>query len=129
MSDDKTLERSLALVHALYKRTRDGAVDWQDVGTVDMFDAAFGDFRLRIRLVYDPDYPNEPDYLLDVMNAHGGTIETISNISLRPLSDRLTNEGLNPYTVLRQIFDMARRKALNVDEAIESILGELVKKR
>lgn len=123
MSDDKAFERALALLHALHSRTRDGKVDWQETGDGRVFQTESGEFDLKIRLVPDRDYPDQPDYALEVFKRSSGQkIDTISNVTLRPVMDRKTPEGLNPYTVLEQLFEMARRKALRVDDVLDTIL-------
>lgn len=126
MSDDKVLERALAIVQTLYKRSLNGEVDWQDIRDSRSFKADFGDFELIIREIPDLDYPTEPDYSLEIMEKFSGrVIETISNKSLRPLMDRKTPEGLNPYAVLHHTFKMARRKALKIEAVLENLLHQL----
>jgi hypothetical protein len=39
--------------------------------------------------------------------------------------DKTTSEGLNPYALLREIYELARRQALNVDETLERVLATL----
>jgi hypothetical protein len=39
--------------------------------------------------------------------------------------DKTTPEGLNPYGVLGRIYELARRRALNVDDTLERILATL----
>ena len=126
MSDETFLDRQLALVHALYGRTKEGRIDWHAHPDPRLFDADFGEFILRIRLIPDTDYPDEPDYSLEVWSADSDRlIETISNVTLRPVMDRITDDGFTPYTVLRETYEMARRQALNVDDALERILATL----
>ncbi len=126
MSDEKVLERGLALVQSLHKRTREGRVDWQDRGDTRSFRTDIGDFDLIIRQVPDPDYPDEPNYSLEVVEKGSGRVlEAISNATLRPVMDRKTAEGLSPYAVLDDTFQMARRKALKIDDVLENILHQL----
>jgi hypothetical protein len=126
MSDEKVLERGLALVQSLHKRTQEGRVDWQDSGDARSFRTDIGDFDLIIRQIPDPDYPDEPNYSLEIVEKGSGrVIEAISNVTLRPVMDRKTAEGLNPYAVLDDTFQMARRKALKIDDVLENILHQL----
>jgi hypothetical protein len=126
MSDEKTLERSLALIHSLYKRTREGKVNWEVSSDRRAFKAEFGAFDVLIRVMPDPDYPDQPDFSLEIIDrGTGSMIESITNATLRPVMDRKTPEGLNPYGVLDQIFGMARRKALKVDDVLQTILEQL----
>jgi hypothetical protein len=91
-----------------------------------LFDADFGEFVLRIRSIPDHDYPKDPDYVLEVWSSDSDRIiEEISNVTLRPVMDRVTVDGFGPYALLQQIYDLARRKALNVDDALERLLATL----
>jgi hypothetical protein len=126
MSDETYVSRQLSLVHALYKRTIDGKVDWSETDYSQTFEATVGEYTFRISLVPDNDYPDEPDYVLLVKDsASDRWIDTISNATLRPVSDKITSDGLNPYGVLGRIYDLARRRALNVEDALERILATL----
>lgn len=129
MTADKTLETALALVQNLYSRTREGEIDWHDTGLDRTFEATLGDYSLLLTQVPDRDYPDQPDYQLRVLsNVSQKEVERISNTSLRPVMDRSTEEGLNPYNLLDRTYELARRKALGVDRALESILESLTKK-
>jgi hypothetical protein len=126
MTDGKALEKALALLQRLYARTLAGTLDWQEAGSSGVFKTRLGDFELEITEIPDRDYFGSPDYLLRVLDAHSGKeIERISNASLGPVMDRATPEGLNPYELLNRTHELARRSALNVDNALEQILNEL----
>jgi hypothetical protein len=126
MSDDAAVARSLALLQALYAKTSRGETAWQETINSRTFEAFLGDFVLRLRLIPDADYPDRPDYALTVVRAADGKeVDTISNASLRPVMDRTTADGLNPYAVLERTYMLARRQALNVDETLDTILRQL----
>lgn len=126
MNDEKFLEKSLALVEKLYYQTKSGLLDWEE-NDHGAFETHFGPYALRIRTIPDPDYPDEPDYEISVVNEKGSVIERIGNVNLRPVLDRTTPEGLTPYGLLESIYHTARRKALRVDNALDSILVALEK--
>ena len=74
----------------------------------------------------DPEYPDQPDYELAIVEQESEkTIERITNVTLRPVMDRLTGDGLNPYHLMARTFEMARRTALGADTALEAILQGL----
>ena len=126
MTDTTAVDRQLALVHALYRRTLARKIDWRVGPHSAGFDADLGEYSLRIRLVPDNDYPDEPDFWLEIRDlVTGRLIDTISNVTLRPVMDKVTNDGLSPFAVLEQTYDLARRQALNVDDALERILATL----
>ena len=126
MSDPKALEKALALVQRLHARTREGKIDWKDTNAETEVKVTLAPFVLQLRQVHDPDFPTEPDYELEVVEENSDrTVELITNRTLRPVMDRLTEEGLNPYRLMALTFEMARREALGVDNALDSILKDL----
>lgn len=126
MTDEILLNRHLALIKALHKRTREGKLNWQETNRLKWFMVESSDLLLEIGEIFDPDYPEQPDYALVITDPQSKKeIERISNTTLRPVSDRTTEEGLSPYTVLQQIHGMARRKALHVDDALDSLIETL----
>ena len=128
MSDNEALEKALALVQRLHARTRDGKVDWETTHAESLFAVRLGQFMLNLKQTPDPDYPDQPDFELVVVDEGSGrTIERITNTTLRPVNDRLTEEGLSPYNLMERTFEMARRKALGVDDMLETILQGLAK--
>jgi hypothetical protein len=128
MTYDKSLEKDLALVQTLYERTRAGAVEWQETSDRRGFETRLANFELRLQMIPDQNYPDDPDYELLVIDVSSGTeIERISNTSLRPVMDQKTEDGLTPYKLLVRTYEMARRQALRVDDALETILEKLAK--
>lgn len=125
MSDNKALEKALALVQRLYARTCEGKVDWEKTGDESQFVVQLGHFMLTLTQVPDAEYPDQPDFELAIVDETHTTIEQITNTMLRPVSDRLTEEGLRPYPLMARTFEMARRKALGVDDVLETIIQGL----
>jgi hypothetical protein len=128
MSDETYADRQLSLVHELYKRTRERKINWAKSRYGYSFEAGLSGYLLRISLQHDNDYPDDPDFFLSVIDISSGSeilIDTISNKSLRPVADKKTADGLNPYAVLSEIYELARRQVLNVDDTLERVLSTL----
>ena len=126
MTESKALEKQLALVQRLYAKTRDGTFDWRDVPNEDKVVAQLGHFILELKWIPDHDYPDQPDFRLAIVDeASQEEIDEITNAMLRPVMDELSEEGLNPYNLMKRTFEMARRKARGADDALETILKTL----
>ena len=126
MSDNRALEQALALVQRLYARTREGKVDWQEANNESRLVLQQGNYALVLTQVPDPEFPDQPDYELAIVEeVSNKTIDRITNATLRPMMDRLTDEGLSPYELMARTFEMARRTVLGVDDALETILQGL----
>lgn len=123
MSDNRALDKALVLVQRLYFKTSDGKVDWEETDNESWFVLNQGNYRLVLKQVPDYSYPDQPDYELEIYDvAADRTIDTITNVTLRPVMDRLTEEGLSPFQLLVRTFAMARRAVLGVDDALETII-------
>lgn len=118
-----TERRALKLVQRLYTRTTDGTVKWEAAprGRVA---AAFDDYWVVLYSLKDPEYPDTPDYFLEIQDSDEREIETISNYTFRPFNDEVY-QGLSPYQLLEALFKSARRAALGADKALDSLLSQL----
>lgn len=127
MTDDRSLNKELTLLQTLYFKTSDHHVEWEEgPPNARAFQTQLGKFTLRLKQIFDSDYPEEPDYELLVIDSDSGKeLERISNTTLRPIMDRTTVDGLNPYRLLDRTYKMARRRALHVDEALETLIQDL----
>ncbi len=99
--NDIDIEKQLALVQRLYDRTLAGTFDWRDVPSEGKVVADLDRFILELKAILDPDYPEEPDFRLAIVDkASEKEIDQITNQMLRPVMDNLSEEGLNPYNLM-----------------------------
>ena len=110
------LETGQQVQPAAYEAYLKGRYFW-NLRTVDSLRKTVAYFQEAIQ--------DEPDYALEVLDSFSDRkIETISNVTLRPVMDKTTTDGLSPFAVLGRIYELARRKALNVDDALERWLWQ-----
>lgn len=133
-SESQSLLKDLKLVETLYRRTVAGELAWshleEDSAAVWV---PVGNHSLVIREIPDPEYPDEPDYELRIYGepllvaklTQAAPIQIVSNRSLRPVSDRKSEDGLTPYALLSKTYGHARRIAYNVDETVDAVLAAL----
>jgi hypothetical protein len=107
------------LVQKLYRRTSDGCVDWEETEIEGIFQAAFPEYTVRLS-VQSPDghAPGSEDYMLSIFNTHGLKIEEVSDVDL-------AEDLVDSYEVMKHLYRAARRKAMGVDQALDSILSTL----
>jgi hypothetical protein len=141
MIDDKVPSRSVVLLEELHNRTREGKIGWLDAGYANAdgtplplrgesaplgFRTNAGGFTLRIQMLPDDNFPNEPNFALHIVNPDTDEIiETISNTTLGPALDYKTADGLTPYVLLKQIYERARRQARGVEDVLDRVLESL----
>jgi hypothetical protein len=106
----------------LLMRTKDGAVDWASSADPNEFRVKLGDNLVCIEVSHDDDYPDQPDYFLRVRTPAGRVVEEASN---RELSNPPHSVKPNATMVMEELFRLARRKAMGVDDRLRSILDEL----
>ena len=118
-------KKLLDLVIGLRKKTGDRKVDWKPSYLNDeVFEAEFHPYKVSITSRHDPDYPDEPDYIVQILNNANKVVEEFSNATLRGFME----EGkVNPYKMLEETYTLARRQALGADDAVESLLDDLTK--
>lgn len=107
------------LVQKLYGRTDDGSVEWGETEIEGVFQATFLEYIVCLSM-QSPDghVPGSEDYVLSILNAHGLKIEEVSDVDL-------AEDLADSYEVMKHLYKAARRKAMGVDQALDSILSSL----
>lgn len=98
------------LVTKLIEATIEGRIRWEKTGTVDRFAAKYAKkWTLTVDKAHDPDDPYERYWL------------ALSNSADEEILKIYPSEEIP----LEMLFDLARRRALKVDEAMEDLLKEI----
>ena len=100
------------LINSLLTKTREGRVPWFATASTLEFSVAFSSSSVTIRSV--PMHPI-PDFILSIQNADGEEIESCTA--------RFRHDP--HYSLLEEMFGLARRKASAIDETIARIQAEL----
>jgi hypothetical protein len=116
-------QQAYKLVKQLYARTLAGKVRWEPEGSVKVR-TTFDPYSLVMYSVKDPEFPDSPDYFIEVVDDMDRTVETISNYTLQPFMEEKFDD-LNPYQLFSRLFLTARRNALGADRALGAILQQL----
>lgn len=109
MAEDRLAELA-AIINALLTRTREGKVEWEwhPVSSRPVTDLANG------RVLLDKDH--DEDTVVTIKDTEGNILEHV-NVGFREYAD------LKEYA--DQLYELARRAALQVDSKLESILQEI----
>ena len=94
------------------ERTKEGRLDWEPTVRENSFLASLGNQSLKI--TYMGEEPFGGQYSLVVLNKDGVELETIDAVA-----------GTTEAEPLRNIFEFARRWALNVDEELDELVKVL----
>jgi hypothetical protein len=64
------------------------------------------------------------DYFIEIVNEDGRTIDRFSDVTLEK-TDPSPQDHPGHFITMKDLFDVARRKALGVDQALDEILRNL----
>ena len=104
------------LIERLHKKTLAGEIDWDATADPRRFQTALPDYT--IQLTSDPSESASQAFELSVFDEEDRQIESVRPIDLQGV---LTS----PTGAMRDLYEAARRQALNVDEALDHLLEEL----
>ena len=109
----------LKLMQRLYAKTAAGQVQWERTANEDVFQSSFPSYVVRVS-VEPSSNPEAPDYFLTIRDEHGRVIESTSDVAILQAIPES-----KAFTLMKELHDMARRQALGVDKALDSLLSEL----
>jgi len=104
------------LVERLIASTQNQSIHWNETSQGNIFQVSFKDYSVQIVCTYDDE--NTCYYRLRIVNENGEVVDEISTYDLR---DYLPSA----YSEMEGLFSLARRNALGVDKALDSILDQL----
>lgn len=102
-----------AVVQRLIDRTRKNEVDWQSTEKRDTFQAAFANASIRLSK------PNAALLQIDVYNEEGTLIDSATD------EDLVAYISNGAFTEMKEMFNLARRRAMGVDDTLNALLSEL----
>lgn len=106
----------VTLAQRLVARQAQGRLDWKETETDGLFQVSFPDYSIRIQ-------PHENRYGVDyaivsIYNDEGTELDTFTGLALQ-------DEWPDANEQLLELYQSARRAALKVDKAIDSLIREL----
>lgn len=105
------------LVTKLANKTAIGRIQWEPTNAKDTFQIAFPDYTVMISQVFNDD-TQEIDYFISIYNFTGSLIESVSDVELK-------DDFENAYKTMEELYESARRIAMGVDSALDSLLQSL----
>ena len=111
------------LVIRLYRKTANNDITWAASDVDRQFQKSFSSYSVRVSMEDDYDHRgNEIDnYFISIFDSTGNIIERVSQTGLR---DELESLNYSP-SLVQELYELARRQALGVESALDSIISEL----
>jgi len=109
--EDKKL---IVVMNKIYARTKAGVLDWEPSEDPNIFAVKFADCILS--LVRMPETEKEPEsFTLSIANSDGLVIQELDSF----LASK------NGFTDMKDLFDRARRQAVDVNGTLDDLIREL----
>ena len=117
-------EKLARLVCKIYKRTIEGEINWEETATTGVYQTSFADYSILISL-QPSQSGGESDVEISIIDVFGNEVESFLDVDLK--SNWLHDLGItkNPYSVMKETYDIARRVALGSEKAVDDILAVL----
>ena len=96
------------IIQGLYVATKARKLDWELTDKPEIFLAYLGNIRCLIRSRPDPDYPEQPDFFVDLYDERGVCVETISNETMPERPPDRESDAPHAYTMLKETHELAR---------------------
>ncbi len=109
------------IIVKLVERTKAGSVTWEETGNRGVFQAAFPGYTIQVFSRENEDDPDVLDYIVRIVNEEGNVLEEVADLELREVME-------HPLSTMKELYGLARRSALGVDEALNRILSSLEQK-
>ena len=118
------------LTKRLYERTLAGSIDWEETALNDVYQTSLADYSLRISLEESQTLEVsqssvQSDVKIAIVNDVGSVIESFLDEDLSPEWFHEIGVNEHPYKIMYSIYEIARRRALGSEQAINDILKEL----
>ena len=112
-------DRLATLVGLLDEKTRDSLVFWEETTEEGTYTADFGAYSLRVYKRLNPvDDKAQEDVCIGICDRSGKLLDEFTDLEIEAsLGDA--------YERMTRIYQMARRRALGVDHAVENIIAQL----
>lgn len=112
-----TYSKFYQFIDRLHEMTLRNKVQWEDTSLEDTYQANFPKYSVRIKRKAQP--RDEDDFKISIFNEDGEAVEEFWDAELSRSAQS------NYFTILRDIFETARRQALGTEEALDELLSAL----
>lgn len=110
-------ERMFELLSRLLDLTEKGRISWQETSRTGVFQTAFSSYSVQIQEYFDQEVEREFT-ILELYNQEGKIVDGISTGELSSVHPEVSGN-------LYALFKEARRNARGLEDALNSVLGDL----
>ena len=110
-------EKLIQMINNLISRTEDGKIEWDSTSTKDQYVTSLSRYSIAVDL-FEKTTNSDDFYKVSIINELGKIIESAT-------SSDLAIESAESSGKLQLLYNLARRRAMGVDFALDKILAEL----
>ena len=107
-------EKLIVMMNKIYARTKADALDWEPSEDPNIFAVKFADYTVSIERTEETEKAPE-GFNLSIANNDGLVIEELHSYSA----------SKNGFTDMKDLFDRARRHAVDINGALDDLIREL----
>jgi hypothetical protein len=119
-------EKHINLIRMLHAKSSAGLLDWQESYQKDSFQTSFPRYSVIVKVLRGSN--SSPDYVVQLVNEEGQIVEEISDNELitQIESDPFSSHAsFQPFKIMGELHEYARRRALGADQALDDVLAQL----
>ena len=106
------------LVNKLADKTTDHKINWEETARGDSFQVSFPEYSIIIDTCESETESGQIDYRIAILNNEGRIIESAVDPDFKDYIE-------DPYLIMKDMYETARRQTLGVEDALDSILEKL----
>ena len=106
-------------IQKLAAKSDTGNVSWERTAEDGIYQVSFPNFTVR---TFYRGGGGDPDYIVQILNEDGSIVEETSDAQLTQMAD---TSIVGAFSLMRKLYEAARRKAMGVDNALDALLEAL----
>ncbi len=108
----------VATILKLHEKTKKGELQWEETSNERVYQVSFPGYTVQMFHRLSQEGADALDYFIRILNENGGVLEESSDLDLK-------EEWEPSFRVMKELYEMARRRALGVEQALNNILKAL----
>lgn len=109
------------LIQRLREKTDQGRIRWEKRAKDGDFIASFPNYAVLLSIRSSPQFQNSDAYFLEILNEDGEIVEKVSDEDFE--GDEFEEE--DAFEVMEELYNSARRNAMGIEKAVDSLLSAL----
>lgn len=113
------------LVRRIHHRTQNGALVWEEGLSKDVFQVSFPKYTVQIAREFRQEDNSGTEYIryvIRILNEENAVIEEATDVDL---AEDFLGGNENSYSVMENIYTIARRTAMGVEQALDALLATI----